>query len=215
MRFLYNFTKFVDWPPDAWSASGGPITVCVLGPSPPGNALAQVGEWKTLRGQPLCRHRIQASGTAASCRIRFTGDSESRHILTIRDAVRGRAVLTIGECPRVADQGVVINLKIDGDVRIEIDQAAADEQALTISSEMRAGGASYGNSMRRVSRYRNLSVKRKLVLIIMATVGAALTLALGANLVFADFVLRSDIMTDLEILAEVVGSNSAALLTVQ
>ncbi len=66
--------------------------------------------------------------------------------------------------------------------------------------------------MRTVSRYRNLPVKRKLVLIIMATVGAALTLALGANLVFADFVLRSDIMTDLEILAEMVGSNSAALL---
>jgi signal transduction histidine kinase len=66
--------------------------------------------------------------------------------------------------------------------------------------------------MRTVSRYRNLPVKRKLVLIIMATVGAALIIALGANLVFADFVLRSDIMTDLEILTEVVGSNSAAQL---
>ena len=66
--------------------------------------------------------------------------------------------------------------------------------------------------MRTISRYRNLPVKRKLVLIIMATVGAALILALGANLVFAQFVLRSDIMTDLEILTEVVGTNSAAQL---
>ena len=64
--------------------------------------------------------------------------------------------------------------------------------------------------MRPVSRYRNLPVK--LVLIIIATVGAALILALGANLVFADFVLRSDIMADLRIVAEVVGSNSAAPL---
>jgi signal transduction histidine kinase/DNA-binding response OmpR family regulator len=68
--------------------------------------------------------------------------------------------------------------------------------------------------MRTFSQYWNLPVKRKLVLIIMAAVGAALILALGANLVFADFVLRSDIMTDLEILAEVVGSNSAAQLKV-
>jgi signal transduction histidine kinase/DNA-binding response OmpR family regulator len=68
------------------------------------------------------------------------------------------------------------------------------------------------NSMRPVSRYRNLPVKCKLVLIIIATVGAALILALGANLVFADFVLRSDIMADLRIVAEVVGSNSAAPL---
>ena len=71
---------------------------------------------------------------------------------------------------------------------------------------------SYENNMRPVSRYRNLPVKRKLVLIIIATVGAALILALGANLVFADFVLRSAIMADLRIVAEVVGSNSAAPL---
>ena len=66
--------------------------------------------------------------------------------------------------------------------------------------------------MRMLRRYRNVPVKRKLVLIIMATVGAALILALGANLIFADFVLRSDIMTDLEVLADVVGSNSASQL---
>jgi signal transduction histidine kinase/CheY-like chemotaxis protein len=66
--------------------------------------------------------------------------------------------------------------------------------------------------MQVATRYRNLPVKRKLVVIVMTTVGAALMLALGTNLAFADFVLRSDIMADLEILAEVAGSNSAAPL---
>lgn len=126
-KLLYNFAKFVEWPPDAWSA---------VGTSPPGDAHAHVVEWKTVRGQPLCRRQIQASGAAASCRIRFTSDPRSKHILTIRDAVRGCAVLTIGECPRLTDRGVV-NFKIDGHVRIEIDQAAAEERKLTINSEMK------------------------------------------------------------------------------
>ena len=69
--------------------------------------------------------------------------------------------------------------------------------------------AERGTSMRLTCRYRNLPVKRRLVLIIMATVGAALIFALGANLAFANIVLRSDIMSDLGILADVVGSYSA------
>ena len=44
--------------------------------------------------------------------------------------------------------------------------------------------------MKLARQYRNLPVKRKLILIIMVTVGAALIFALGANLVFANFVLR-------------------------
>jgi hypothetical protein len=103
--FLYNLAKFVEWPPDAGSAPGDPITVCALGTSPPGDALAQVVEWKTVRGQPLCRRQIQAPGAAATCRILFTSDSESKRILTILDVVRGRGVLTIGESPRLAGSG--------------------------------------------------------------------------------------------------------------
>jgi signal transduction histidine kinase/DNA-binding response OmpR family regulator len=62
-------------------------------------------------------------------------------------------------------------------------------------------------------QYRNLPVKRKLILIIMVTVGAALIFALGANLAFAKFVLSRDILSDVGILADVVGSSSSGPLT--
>ncbi len=108
--FLFNWAKFFEWPPDAWSGPGDPIT--------------------------LCRRLIQAPA-AAIRRILFTSDSQSGRILTIRCAVRGRGVLTIGESPRLADRGVVINFPIDsGHVRCKTNPAAADEQTLTIRSKL-------------------------------------------------------------------------------
>jgi two-component system sensor histidine kinase/response regulator len=64
-----------------------------------------------------------------------------------------------------------------------------------------------------VPRYRNLTVKVKLHLIIMGTVCAALLLACVAVLVYDHVVLYKTTENDLGILAEIFATNSAAALT--
>jgi signal transduction histidine kinase len=64
-----------------------------------------------------------------------------------------------------------------------------------------------------VLRYRNLSVKHKLRLIIMFTVGTALVLACAAVVAYDQIVARNDMRNDLTVLAEIVGSNSTAAVT--
>jgi len=61
--------------------------------------------------------------------------------------------------------------------------------------------------------FRDLSIKRKLQLIIMLTAGAALVVACGAFLAYDRLAFRSTMTTDLSILAEIVGSNSTAALS--
>ncbi len=61
--------------------------------------------------------------------------------------------------------------------------------------------------------YQNLSIKRKLQMIIMLTVGAALLVACCAFLVYDTIGVRSAMRHDLETLAEIIGSNSTAALT--
>ncbi|MBZ5610578.1 MAG: response regulator [Acidobacteriia bacterium] len=67
--------------------------------------------------------------------------------------------------------------------------------------------------MQTAVRYRNLPVRSKLHLIIMVTVSAALTLACGSVLVYERFVLRDSMRNDLDVLAGIFASNSAAALT--
>ena len=61
--------------------------------------------------------------------------------------------------------------------------------------------------------YRNLSIERKLRLIIMFTVTVALVLAGGAVLAYDQVVSRDQMQNDLEVLADIVGSNCTAALT--
>jgi two-component system sensor histidine kinase/response regulator len=61
--------------------------------------------------------------------------------------------------------------------------------------------------------YRNLPVKRKLQLIIMFIVGAALTFACGAILVYDQLEYRREMQNDLAIQAEIFASNSTAALS--
>ena len=61
--------------------------------------------------------------------------------------------------------------------------------------------------------FRNLSIRRKLTLIVMVTTCTAILLACGAFLAFDIHTLRQTRLRDLETLAEVLGSNSTAALT--
>ncbi len=61
--------------------------------------------------------------------------------------------------------------------------------------------------------YRNLPIKRKLQLLIMFTVAAALALACTAILVYDQYSSAREMQRDLGILAEIFASNSTAALT--
>jgi hypothetical protein len=34
LAFLYNFTKFVEWPPSSYGEAGSPLTICIVGDDP-------------------------------------------------------------------------------------------------------------------------------------------------------------------------------------
>ena len=64
-----------------------------------------------------------------------------------------------------------------------------------------------------MTSFRDLSIRRKLTLIVMITTCTAILLACGAFFAFDIHTLRQSRMHDLETLAEVLGSNSTAALT--
>ena len=63
------------------------------------------------------------------------------------------------------------------------------------------------------TRYRNLPIKHKLRLVIMATVSCALMLACAALLVYDQIAARESMRNDLDVLAEIFSANSTAALS--
>src|SRR4026207_2328420 len=63
------------------------------------------------------------------------------------------------------------------------------------------------------ARYRNLPIKHKLRLVIMATVTGALMLACAAVSVYDQIAARESMRNDLNVLAEIFSANSTAVLS--
>jgi hypothetical protein len=75
----------------------------------------------------------------APCHILYVASARATMLTQALEAVRGRAVLTVGdEAPRGVE-GLVINLlTVQGRVRFEVDLRAAAENGLEVSSKLLA-----------------------------------------------------------------------------
>src|SRR5438105_3200845 len=73
--YLYNFGKFVAWPPRAGASMGGTFTVCVLGPDPFGSTLDDAVAGETIRNAHVIVQRISKAKEAVACRVLFISSS--------------------------------------------------------------------------------------------------------------------------------------------
>jgi hypothetical protein len=135
--FLYNFAKFVEWPPEAFKSPKDPILVCVLGHNPFGNALEEAIRGKSIAGRAFAYRHVSDAESASACQILFVGSEESKHFRSLLENLKPMGILTVGEAQGFAASGGVINFKLDdGRVRFEINMAAAEHEQLHISAKL-------------------------------------------------------------------------------
>lgn len=135
--FLYNFTKFVEWPPDAFLDSSGPIVLGVVGDSPITDLVTDAASGKIVNGRAVIVKKFKEGQDLRSCHILFVSSSEEKHMTRILESLRGSNVLTVGETSGFAESGGVINFFIDGNkVRLEINLDAAARSRLKISAKV-------------------------------------------------------------------------------
>ena len=135
--FLFNFAKFVEWPPQAFASPRDPFAICVLGDSPFGAALDDAVRGKTVEARPIAIRLVSSGEQARTCQILFVSASERKNMRGLLEALRSRCVLTVGDTEDFTANGGIVRFKMkDGRVRIEIDADAAGRANLRISSRL-------------------------------------------------------------------------------
>ena len=135
--FLYNFAKFVEWPSQAFRTPTDPITMCVLGHNPVGNALEEVIRGKAIEGRSVVYRQVADAESASSCQILFVASSDVKRFRALCPSLKSSGILTVGEAQGFAADGGVINFKLDsGRVRFEVNVDAAEHEQLHISSKL-------------------------------------------------------------------------------
>ncbi len=135
--FLFNFSRFVDWPEQAFATPSTPLAICVLGDDPFGADLDEVVRGESSNGHPLKVQRVASVEDAAGCHILFISPSEQRRLEGILETLKGRSILTVADGEGFARRGVMIGLKTEANrVRLNINLKAAEAAGLTISSKL-------------------------------------------------------------------------------
>ena len=135
--YLYNFGRFVQWPPAVTAAKGEAFSICVLGQDPFGPTLDSALAGETLEGKPLKVKRISTPRDAGVCRILFISSAEENHLKQIVAALDESCILTVSDMPAFSRRGGMIQFVLDGDkVRFEINLTKAETAKLTLSSEL-------------------------------------------------------------------------------
>lgn len=135
--FLYNFSKFVDWPPESFPNATDAFVVCVLGQNPFGTALEEVVRGKTAGDRKIVLKKVADAQQAKQCQILFVSSSEKKRLPMLLGQLQGASVLTVGETEGFIASGGLVNFKLDGErVRLEIDNEAAGRAGLHISAKL-------------------------------------------------------------------------------
>jgi uncharacterized protein DUF4154 len=133
--FLLNFTRFVEWPAEAFLTPDSPITICVLGRDPFGPALDETVEGEVVQKRPVAARRVRDVPRSQPCQVLFFSPEEQDNRFLLRDA--GPGVLTVGENDDFLKDGGMIQFVIaDRHVRFDINEKVAEEAKLKLSSQL-------------------------------------------------------------------------------
>ena len=134
--FLYNFTKFIDWPAPA-APQPGAFRVCVLADADFAQAVDRTIAGETVDGRPLERLEPQSPDQVRSCGILYVGRSHTERSARFIAAARNLPVLTVGEGSAFLQQGGAIGFVLDNNrVRFDINVAATQRSGLRVSSKL-------------------------------------------------------------------------------
>lgn len=139
LAFLYNFTQFVQWPPEAFSSPGSTLTICVAGQDPFKGEIEQSLRGRTAGGHPIQIRKLKPDDEVKTCQILFVRSSEMKTAVKLISGLKGSSTLTIGETAGFAAQGGLINLIRDQNkLHFEVNLGAAAQTHLKISSKLLA-----------------------------------------------------------------------------
>ena len=135
--YLYNFSKLVEWPPEAFADAAAPLSIAIVGQDPFGSVLDEGLNGKTINNRKLVVRRLKWPADLRAYHIVFIGASEKKQLPQIIQSLHGAPVLTVTETDLLARSQCVINFVIEANkVRFELDIGIAEQARLKISSKL-------------------------------------------------------------------------------
>lgn len=137
LAFLFNFTKFIEWPPGSYRSPSAPLVICIAGHDPFSLVTENELRTRTVSGHPIEIRTLRPTDTLSGCSMVFIPVTDRDHADNVLRGLRGSSTLTVGEIEGFAARGGIINLTVKRSrLHFEINQLAAERAGFKISSKL-------------------------------------------------------------------------------
>jgi hypothetical protein len=134
--FIYNFTKFTEWPDDLLPPKA-PIAICVLGDKAIADALGRAVKDRVLAEHPIRVSHVVVAGPLRACQVLYVSDVPAAQTVEVLAALGDAAVLTISDMEGFTALGGITQLYFDrGKINFTVHLPSAKKARLQISSRI-------------------------------------------------------------------------------
>lgn len=135
--FLYNFTKFVEWPARRFSGPADPIVIGVWNVNPFGAELENVIQGRQANGRAVVVKSVRTVAELTGVHLLFVAAGEEAHVEKLVNALRDAAIVTVGESEKFGAMGGMIVFTQQADkLRFTINQVASEKAGLKLSAQL-------------------------------------------------------------------------------
>ncbi len=136
--FLFNFTKFVEWPANSFPTADSAISICVVGNNDFASTLESIVSGKVVGDRPVIVRRMQGvREDFRACHITYIPAFSAKAHGELLARLRSTNTLTVGNSDDFAAAGGMITFFLENSrVRFAINPEAARQAHLRISSRL-------------------------------------------------------------------------------
>lgn len=135
--FLFNFSKFITWPPASFSEPQSPFVIGIIGQDPFGSFLDQTIAGEKVTEHPVTVVRYNSPEKITGCHILFIKTENTAELQKILSITQNQHILTVGDHKNFTALGGIIGfVTIDHKIRLQINTRSAKNAELVISSKL-------------------------------------------------------------------------------
>lgn len=135
--FLLNFSRFVEWPPTAFTELQTPLVIGVLGDDPFGPFLTEAVKGEKNGTHPVVVEHYRTVDEAGNCHILFINYGRPEQLEQAFEILKGRSVLTVGDTQDFARRGGMIRfITVNNRIRLRVNLEATKAAGLVLSSKL-------------------------------------------------------------------------------
>jgi hypothetical protein len=135
--FLYNFSKYVEWPAHKFADEGSPIVIGAYCTEAFGSLLGKIVAGRTVQGRPVIARTLKSPAESAPVQMVFVCAENVALWPRIQEAIRDRFVVTVADSgeARPAEAVIAFVLEVDR-IRFSIDMVAAGHAGVKVSDQL-------------------------------------------------------------------------------